>query len=111
TRRLSPGTEVILMTAFATVQTAIDAMKLGAFDYLEKPFDPEEALVRVERAVEHKLLRDRAEQLARDAQERSSFAQLIGESEPMREVFALLHKAAASDFTVLITGESGTGKE
>jgi len=111
TGRLSPGTEVILMTAFATVQTAIEAMKLGAFDYLEKPFDPEEALVRVERAVEHKLLRDRADRLARDAQERSSFAQLIGESEPMQEVFALLHKAAASDFTVLITGESGTGKE
>jgi two-component system response regulator HydG len=111
TRHLAPGTEVILMTAYATVQNAIDAMRAGAWDYLLKPFDPDDAVLKVEKAIEHKKLRDRAEELAAEARERHRFDQLLGRSQAMRRVFALLEKAAGFDLTVLLTGPSGTGKE
>ncbi len=107
----APSTEVILMTAFASVQSAVEAMREGAYDYLQKPFDPDEAVVKIDRAVEHKKLRDRAEDLAREVRGRSGFEGLIGKSEAMRKVFALLEKAAGLDLTVLLLGESGTGKE
>ena len=110
-KQASPGTEVILMTAYATVESAIDAMREGAYDYLSKPFDPDEAVVKIERAIEHKRLRDRADMLAREVRERYRFEQLIGKSNAMQQVFTLLEKAAGFDLTVLITGPSGTGKE
>ena len=116
-KAVAPETEVVLMTAFASVQSAVEAIREGAFDYLPKPFDPDEALLKVERAAERKALRDRAAGLERDLQQalhllgRSHFGDLMGRSEPMQRVFALLEKAAARDLTVLLTGESGTGKE
>jgi DNA-binding NtrC family response regulator len=110
-RQSHPGVEVILMTAFGTVQSAVEAMQRGAFDYITKPFEPDEALVRVLRAVEHKQLRERATALAEVVDDKSGFERLKGKSAAMRRVFALLEKAAGLELTVLITGPSGTGKE
>ncbi len=103
--------EVVLMTAHATIQSAVDAMRAGAFDYLEKPFEPDEAVLRVTRAVEYQQLRDRASRLARDAGERYDFSAIVGRSRLLEQTFTLMRKAASLDLTVLVTGESGTGKE
>ena len=111
THRLQPDTEVILMTAFATVQAAVDAMKQGAYDYLQKPFEPDEALLLAHRAAERKHLRTQARDLKAALASAHRFENLIAESPPMRTVLDLVKRAAASDVTVLITGESGVGKE
>jgi two-component system response regulator HydG len=103
--------EVILMTAYASVPKAVEAMKDGAYDYLAKPFEPDEALLTVQRAVERKRLREQARDLRRALAHDSEFPDLIGKSAAMRKVFDLMERAAATDTTVLITGESGTGKE
>jgi DNA-binding NtrC family response regulator len=107
----SPDTEVILMTAFASVQTAVDAMKQGAYDYITKPFDPDDAALVVSRALERKRLRDEAASLRRELQEVHAFHHLVGKSPAMQDVFTLLARAAERDITVLIEGETGTGKE
>jgi DNA-binding NtrC family response regulator len=104
------ATEVVMMTGYATVTDAVRAMKEGAFDYLEKPFDPDAALAVVARAVERKRTADAALAAAAPG-EVSSFHALIGRSARMREVYALLEKAAGLDITVLLLGETGTGKE
>ena len=111
TRRRSPETEVILMTAFATVQAAVAAMKLGAYDYLQKPFEPDEAVIVVRRAVERRQLRAQARDLQAALAAARRPDNLIAESRGMRHVVELVQRAAASDATVLITGESGVGKE
>lgn len=111
TRRLHPETEVILMTAFATVQDAVAAMKLGAYDYLQKPFEPDEALIVVRRAVERRQLRAQARDLQAALAGAHRLDSIVAESAPMRKVLELVQRAATSDATVLITGESGTGKE
>ncbi len=110
-KRERPDLEVILMTAFGSIDKAVEAMKQGAYDYLAKPFDPDEALLTVTRAVERKRLRDEARSLRLALASQARFENLIGRSEPMRRVFSLVGRAAQSDVTVLITGESGTGKE
>ena len=110
-KELDPGLEVVLMTAYASVQNAVEAIRAGAYDYLPKPFDPDEAVVKVARAVEYKQLRDRAELLSQQVEGRFSFERLVGRSPAMQQVFALLKKASGLDLTVLVTGESGTGKE
>jgi two-component system response regulator HydG len=111
TRRLQPDTEVILMTAFATVEAAVDAMKQGAYDYLQKPFEPDEAVLLVRRAAERKQLRVQARDLKATLAAAQRFDDLVADSQPMRRVLELAKRAAASDVTVLISGESGTGKE
>jgi DNA-binding NtrC family response regulator len=106
----SPDVPVVLMTAFATIGTAVQAMRLGAFDYVQKPFESDEILMIVERAVEHqKLVADVAAfRLHADATRKS----LVGTSRAMQEVRARIAQvAASSNATVLISGESGTGKE
>ena len=110
-RRLYPETEVVLMTAFATVQDAVEAMKQGAYDYLQKPFEPDEALIIVRRATERRQLRAQARNLQAALAGAHRFDNVIAESAAMRKVLELVHRAATSDATVLITGESGTGKE
>ena len=111
TRRLHPDTEVVLMTAFGTIEAAVEAMKQGAYDYLQKPFEPDEALLVVRRAAERKQLRAQARDLRAALEGAQRFDNLVAESPPMRKVLELVARAAASDVTVLVTGDSGTGKE
>jgi DNA-binding NtrC family response regulator len=106
----APDTEVVLMTGYATVADAVRAMKEGAFDYLEKPFDPDAALAVIARAAERKRVGDAA-RVAAAPGEVLRFHNLVGKSATMREVYALLERAASLDITVLLLGETGTGKE
>ena len=110
-RARDPDVEVVLMTAYATVPAAVDAMRQGAFDYLSKPFEPDEALLVVERAVERRRLRQEARDLRRALQGIHRIDDLVARSPAMAPVLALVARAAHSDATVLVTGESGTGKE
>lgn len=108
----APATEVVLITAFASVPKAVEAMRLGAFDYLQKPFDPDQVALVVARALESKRVREQATAARAHAQAASSgYHRLIGRSAPMQEVYELIRKAAQLDITVLLNGESGTGKE
>ncbi len=107
----SPSTEVVMMTGYATVGDAVQAMKLGAYDYLEKPFDPDAAALTVARAAERRRLRDEAASLRRELQGIHAFHNLVGKSGRMRDVYRLLEQAAGLDITVLLGGETGTGKE
>ncbi len=111
TRRLHPDTEVILMTAFGSVEQAVEAMRQGAYDYLSKPFEPDEALLTVRRAAERRQLKEQARNLQSALEGAYRFENLIGKSAPMRRVLDLMQRIADSEATVLITGESGTGKE
>jgi two-component system, NtrC family, response regulator AtoC len=105
-----PETDVILITAYGTVEDAVSALKEGARDYLTKPFDVEELLLRILRLTEHRILRrDLAE--ARGALRQQSHVEIIGKSPPMARLLEKLQTLAPSDAPVLITGESGTGKE
>jgi DNA-binding NtrC family response regulator len=104
----APRTEVIMMTAFATVQDAVTAMKKGAFDYLPKPFDPDDASLVVARALERRRMSAVAPAPRDDA---TSYHNLVGRSPAMRALFRLLEQASGLDITVLLNGETGTGKE
>jgi two-component system response regulator HydG len=109
-----PEVEVIIMTGHATVETALQALKMGAYDYLTKPFDDVELVARaVTKAAERKALFDRNRQLETQLRERVGAAAdgLVGNSAPIREVTRMIEAVAYSAATVLITGESGTGKE
>jgi len=110
-KRDHPGTNVIIMTAFGSVESAIEAMKQGAYDYVTKPIKNEEMALVVEKAVRDALLRREVQQLRRAVREDYSFHQILGKSKPMRAVFDLIRRVADSQTNVLITGESGTGKE
>ena len=107
----SPSTEVVMMTGYGTVGDAVRAMKMGAYDYLEKPFDPDAAALTIARASEHKRLKDETATLRREIEGTFSFHSLIGKSPSMLEVYRALEQAAALDITVLLGGETGTGKE
>ena len=110
-RRLGIDVPVILMTAYASVQTAVEAMKLGAFDYITKPFNPDEVAILIERAIrEQRLLRDN-EVMRRTIEDQHRDRRLIGESPVMKALLERVERIARSSATVLISGESGTGKE
>lgn len=110
-RRLYPDIGVILMTAFGSVETAVEAMKCGASDYLTKPVKTEELVRVVERAIREAALRREVGRLRKEVHKEYSFHQIIGKSKPMQEVFDLIRRVSDSPTNVLITGESGTGKE
>jgi DNA-binding NtrC family response regulator len=109
-KKLRPEMPVVLMTAFATVQTAVEAMKLGAYDYIQKPFDGEEIKLLVDRTLEHNRL-IRENQALRSMTEQNAPRPLIGSSAVMEEVRKRIELTARSNATVLVRGESGTGKE
>ena len=104
-------TEVIVMTAYGTIESAVEAMRLGAFDYIQKPFTEQELLVKVERANHNRRLANEVQLLASEFKERYKFENIAGRSQAVREVLGRIVKVAPTDATVLITGESGTGKE
>jgi two-component system response regulator HydG len=110
-KKMKPGVEVIIMTAFATVENAVDAMKKGAYDYLVKPFSNDDLLMSVKRVLEKIQLTEENRQLRAELTEKCGFHNIIGKSPAIRKVFALTEKVADSDAAVLLLGESGTGKE
>ena len=110
-KEVAPLTEVIVMTAFGTIESAVEAMRLGAHDYIQKPFSEQELLVKVQRAVEKRHLAGEVTVLAAEFRERYRFENIIGRSGAIRDVLGRIVRIAPTDSTVLITGESGTGKE
>ncbi|MGE5047942.1 MAG: sigma-54-dependent transcriptional regulator, partial [Deltaproteobacteria bacterium] len=102
---------VIVLTAYASVETAVDAMKAGAFEYLRKPVDPEALELLVKRAAEHVGLRKENARLRRELQASRSVQGILGKSAAMQQVLEVLERVAPSDVPVLIEGESGTGKD
>ncbi|HEX9636293.1 MAG TPA: sigma-54 dependent transcriptional regulator [Acidobacteriota bacterium] len=108
---LYPELAVILITGFASVETAVQAIKLGAADYLTKPFKPVQLSLAIEKALRHRGLAEENRSLRRQLEERYQFDNIVGRSEAMRRVYSRIETVAPTDSTVLITGESGTGKE
>jgi DNA-binding NtrC family response regulator len=107
----NPDILVIMITGYSTVQSAVQAMKLGAFDYIPKPFTPDEVQVVVEKALEKKSLVHENIYLRKELEAKYGFENIIGSSPKMQEVYRLIRKVAPTDSTVLIRGDSGTGKE
>jgi two-component system, NtrC family, response regulator AtoC len=103
--------QVVMMTAHATVENAIEAMKLGAYDYLQKPFEVDELLVVVRRALEEQSLRRQHRYLLSEQEEQFDHYGIVGKSRAIQDVIRTLEKVAQSKSTVLVTGETGTGKE
>ncbi len=110
-KSINPSTEVIVMTAFGTIDSAIQAMRKGAYDYVTKPFQLSDILSVIERALEKKRLSDKANDLQKEIKEKYKFEGVIGNSPVMMRVLNILMELTNSESTVLITGESGTGKE
>ncbi|WP_447973383.1 sigma-54-dependent transcriptional regulator [Nitrospira sp. Kam-Ns4a] len=110
-KQRSPRTEVIVITAHGSVETAVEAMKLGAYDYITKPFSMEELLLIVDRVSKVLALRQENQLLREELEGKFNFQGILGKNERMREVMEKIKLVAATDSTVLIVGESGTGKE
>jgi two-component system response regulator HydG len=117
-RAADPPAVVLVVTAYGTIETAVEAMKEGAFDFIQKPFSPEVLRAKVEKGLEVAAsqremarLRELNRSLAEDATPRFDLEAMVGVSQPMRQIAAAVRKIAPTDTTVLITGESGTGKE
>ncbi len=106
-----PMTEVIVMTAYGTIESAVEAMRLGAFDYIQKPFSEQELIVKVSKALESRRLHGQVQLFAQEFKERYHFENIIGRSQAIRDVLTRVTRIAPTDAVVLITGESGTGKE
>jgi len=107
----SPDTVVLMITAYATTETAVEAMKEGAYDYIMKPFKVDEIRVIVSNALEKRKLKEENLLLRRELEAGGGFGNIIGKSPAMRKLFGLISKVADKDSTVLVSGESGTGKE
>jgi DNA-binding NtrC family response regulator len=110
-KNISPDTGVLIITAFADVKTAVEAMKEGAYDYISKPFDPAELLIVIDRFVKHRGLELENISLKEQVRERKQFEHIIGTSPVMQTIFNTIEIVAKTDSSVMIYGESGTGKE
>jgi Nif-specific regulatory protein len=110
-KALHPSTAVILMTAFGSVHTAVEAMKSGAFDYVQKPFEIEEMEVKIEKALEMRRMRNELDYLRHTQNDIYDFDRIIGSSAALQKVLSVVRKVTKSNTTVLIRGETGTGKE
>ena len=106
-----PEIPVIIMTGYGTIESAIEAIKAGAYDYITKPFKPDRLLLDVQNALERRRLSEENRYLRKELEERYSFANIIGKSPQMQEVFRLIERVAESSSSILIQGKSGTGKE
>jgi len=106
-----PDTPVIVITGYSTIKSAVEAIKMGAFDYLSKPFTPDELLAAVAKATRQRRLLSSFRELRNEQADRYQVLRIIGESPVMKRVFSLIEQVARTDSTVLVTGESGTGKE
>ena len=111
TRRVSPLTPVIIITAFGTIESATQAMKMGAYDYITKPFQMDELILTVRKALENRFLKKEVVRLKKEVETRYHFHQLIGKSASMQKIYDLIERIRDSSINVLITGEGGTGKE
>jgi DNA-binding NtrC family response regulator len=111
TRRTSPTTEVVMITAYATQDTALEAMRRGAYDYLIKPFKMDELLLRVQRILKQRDIEQENRKLKKLSISPVDITEIVGKSDRMRRVFEQINRVANSDTTVIIRGESGTGKE
>jgi DNA-binding NtrC family response regulator len=110
-KKIDPLASVIIITAYGSVESAISAMKIGALDYVQKPFKHDDLLLAIEKAVERKRLQDENLRLKDELRQRYGFANIIGKSQAMKSVFELVKAAAPTRSTILLQGESGTGKE
>jgi len=110
-RAVDPEIIIIVITAFSSVESAVKAMKLGAYDFIPKPFDPEHLLLVVQRAIDNKKLKQENIGLKKVLSERDHLGRIIGASLAINQVKGLIDKVKATDGTVMVTGESGTGKE
>jgi DNA-binding NtrC family response regulator len=110
-KRVDPQAVIIIVTAYASVESAISAMKMGAYDYIQKPFKHDELILTIERALEHKSLQDENLRLKDELGRKFSFENIVSRSRPMQQVFDLIKATAPTRSTILIQGESGTGKE
>jgi len=110
-QRYLPKCQILIITAYGTIRNAVEATKLGAYAYLEKPVDNDELLLMISRALEVKKLEAEVADLKNELTSRYSFANIVGTSAKMNSVFQMMHRIARVDGTILITGESGTGKE
>jgi DNA-binding NtrC family response regulator len=105
-----PDVSVVMITAYGSIPSAIEAMKSGAYEYLLKPFDPDELMVLIEKIMHHQAERRETQFLREQYKERTRFESMIGQSRALQSVFDLIEKIAPTDSTVLIKGETGTGK-
>lgn len=110
-RKFTPDVVTVFITAHGSIASAVEAMRTGGFDYLPKPFDNDELVVKVDRALEHRRLLTRVSELETDLEARTTFPGIVGRSPVLQETIRRLAKVAGTDVPVLITGETGTGKE
>jgi two-component system response regulator HydG len=110
-KEVSQLTEVIVMTAYGTIESAVEAMRFGAYDYIQKPFTEQELLLKTQKAIDQRRMAGEMSVIAAEFRERYKFDNIIGRSAAIRDVLARIVRIAPTDATVLITGESGTGKE
>jgi two-component system response regulator HydG len=110
-RQVTPLTPVIIITAFGTIESALKAMKMGAYDYVTKPFQMDEFVTTVKKALENRLLKKEVLRLKKEVESRYHFHHLIGKSPSMLKIYDLIERIGDTSSNVLITGESGTGKE
>jgi two-component system response regulator PilR (NtrC family) len=110
-KKIDPQAVIIIITAYASVESAIAAMKIGAYDYIQKPFKHDELLLIIKRALERKSLQDENIRLKDELSRKSGFGNIIARSRPMQRIFDLIKATAPTRSTILIQGESGTGKE
>ncbi len=110
-QRLAPQTQVIVMTAYGTIESAVEAIRRGAYDFLAKPFKQDELLLRVSKALEKRRLMGEVSLLAGELRRRDGLEQIVGHSPSMQDLLDRIVRVAPTDATVLISGESGTGKE
>ena len=110
-QKMGVNAAIIMMSAYGTVDSAIEAMKLGAYDYISKPFKPDEIILTLKKAEERERLRKENELLRKEIKKEYSFENIVSKNEKMQKIFEVIKKVAKYKSTILITGESGTGKE